>query len=109
VEVMRLEALANAYADGSSERVALALNPRHFFRLTLAVRPDKWAEFWDFYRAHRGTAFWFYNLRETVPPYFYDPTGSNPVGRYLVVFDSAWTEELRAGNSTISFNLREVV
>ena len=107
-EELRLEALVNAYPDGSSERTALALNPRRFFKLAFPLRPAKFTEMWNFYRANYGKPFWFYNLRETVPPFTYDPTGSNPVGRYAVVFDGAWSEEIQLGRSTASFNLREV-
>ena len=107
-EQMQLECLVNNYPDGSSERQALALNPRHYFRVSILVNPAQWVQFWDFYRNHPGIPFYFYNLRETIPPFFYDPTGANPVGRYLVVFDSGWTEEIRVGRTQISFNLREV-
>lgn len=108
-EQLQLEALVNSYPDGSSERRALALNPRQFFKHTCIVTAAQWQEFRDFYRDHVGKAFYFYNLRETVPPFTHDPTGNNPVGRYLVVFDGPWSEELRMGRSAVSFNLREVV
>lgn len=107
-EELRLEALVNVYPDGSSDRAALAVNPRHFFKLSLALTPAQWNTFYQFFFNQRGKPFYFYNLRETVPPFTWDATGQNPVGRYLVVFDGPWSEDLQLARSRVSFNLREV-
>ena len=89
---VRLEADLNMYPDGSSDRKALALNDRHYFTLQQTLLPDDWQALRTFYLQHQGRAFFFYNLRETVPPFSFDPTGNATVGRYTVAFDGAWSD-----------------
>ena len=102
---LRLEARLNTYPDGSSERVALAINPRHFFKISFRVTASQWSNLRFFYQTHQGTPFYFYNLLESLP----GPPPGDPVGRYIVVFDGAWTEELQLGRTLVSLNMREVV
>ena len=115
-EELRLEALQNLYPDGSSDRLNLALNARRYFKM---VRPvsrvlpappadSQWVQLYKFYQAHIGVPFYFYNLRETVPPWKYDPTGASPSGRYTVVFDGSWSEDSQLARSPITLALREV-
>jgi hypothetical protein len=106
---LRLEMLANSYPDGSSERQALALNPRHYFHLTQPLTGAAWAALWSFFLAHKGVPFYIYNPRETVPPFSYDPTGNDSLGRYTVVFDGGWSETTSMARAQIGFSLREVV
>jgi len=101
---LRIEATVNAYPDGSTDRAALAINPRHFFKLAFALTPMQWFTLRNFYAAHQGTPFYFYNLLESLP----GPPPGDPVGRYTVVFDGPWSEELRVGRSGVSLALREV-
>ena len=108
-EELRMEALSNTYPDGASDRLALALNVRHYFHLTEPLRPAAWQALWDFYLQHKGTPFYMYNPRETVPPFSYDATGASTVGRYTVVFDGGWSETTSIARSQIGFSLREVV
>ncbi len=107
-EDLRLETLANAYPDGSSDRAALAINVRHFFRFTRKVTAAQYTALWNFYSAHLTDAFYFYNLRETVPQWSWDPTGNQPAGRYVVVFDGSWSDTAMMGRSEASLGLREV-
>src|SRR5947209_10559405 len=85
-EEVRLEANVNVYPDGSSDRLALANFTRHYFTMQQTLLPADWLALRTFYLAHQGKAFWFYNLRETAPPFSHDPTGAATVGRYTVVF-----------------------
>ena len=107
-EELLLEAMVNYYPDGSSERLALALNPRRLFRLRAALRGAAWSQLWAFYQAHLGVPFYFYNLRETVPPWTYDPAGAATAGRYVVVFDAGWSEDNVLPRAAVGFVLREV-
>jgi len=107
-EEMRLEALVNSYPDGSSDRAALAQNPRHFFKCTRPVTVAQYTALFNFFNAHRGDPFYFYNLRETVPPFTWDSSGAQTIGRYVVVFDGPWSEEIMLGRSSVSLALREV-
>jgi hypothetical protein len=101
---MRVEALLQSYPDGSSTRAALAVNPRHFFKIVYAVTPSQWTTLFTFFLAHQGVAFHFYNLLESLP----GPPPGDPTGRYAVAFDGPWSEELRLGRTMVSLNLREV-
>jgi hypothetical protein len=105
----RLEALINQYPDGTSDRNALALNTRHYFRMTQGLTSTDWVAMRDFYNSHQGKAFYFYNLRETVPPFSYDPTGQNPIGRYTVVFDGQWSDTYNVARTDVALQLREVI
>ena len=107
-EEHRLEAFVNAYQDGSSDRAAKVLNSRRFFKMTRPVTKTQYEDLYTFYSNHLVQPFWFYNPFESVPPYTADPTGASTVGRYAVVFDGSWSEEVRAGRSHVSFGLREV-
>lgn len=108
-EELRIEALANTYRDGSSDRAALALNPRRFFKFTRRLTAAQYTQLRSFYQQHLITPFFFYSLRETVPPFTWDATGNNPVGRYIVVFDGSWSDSVLMGRSEVSLGLREVV
>jgi hypothetical protein len=108
-EELRIEMIVNVYPDGSSERAALALNPRRFFKLTRPLGAAAYATLFAFFQAHRGKPFYFYNLRETVPPFTYDASGGATTGRYIVVFDGGWSEEQILPRIRASFGLREVV
>jgi hypothetical protein len=108
-EELRLEALLNQYPDGSSDRNALALNVRHYFRMTQGLNGADWAAMRQFYIQQQGRAFYFYNLRETVPPYSWDPSGQNPIGRYTVVFDGQWSDIFNLARTDVALQLREVV
>ena len=108
-EELRYEVRINEYVGGESERLALSLNPRRFWKLSRGLTPVQWSTLRNFYFGHRGTPFWFYAPRETVPPWHPDPTGAATVGRYTVVFDGSWVEDLRIGRSQGTFGLREVV
>jgi hypothetical protein len=108
-EQLRFEPLINAgYTDGSSDRVPGSQFERHFFQMTRPVTPSQWSTLWQFYQQHPNDPFWFYNLRETVPPFHWDPSGNATDGRYIVVFDGTWSDEFRLGRSNASFGLREV-
>jgi hypothetical protein len=108
-EELRLECNLNNYPDGSSDRAGLALNVRHYFKLTEPLFPSEWQTLRSFFYNQQGQAFWFYNLRETVPPWTYDPTGQQPSGRYVVTFDGGWTDQVNVARASVSIALREIV
>lgn len=108
-EELRLEALINNYPDGSSDRNALALNVRHYFKLTQGLNGTDWQNLRNFFNTWQGRAFYFYNLRETVPPWTWDPSGQDPIGRYTVVFDGQWSDTYNLVRTDVQLALREVV
>lgn len=91
-EESHMECDLNIYADGSTDRRALATNTRRYFTMQQFLPPDQWDQMRTFYFANQGRPFYFYNLRETVPPFSFDPTGQNPIGRYIVAFDGQWSD-----------------
>lgn len=107
-EELRLEGFVNSYPDGSSDRFALALNVRHFFRMTRKVTAAQYSALWAFYTQHLIAPFYFYSLRETVPPWTWDASGAQTVGRYIVCFDGSWSDTTMIGRSEASLGLREV-
>jgi hypothetical protein len=107
-EELRVEAFSNAYPDGSSDRWPLVEGPRHFFRITRRVTGDDYNTLWTFFKAHLTTPFWFYNPRETTPPFTPDPTGAATDGRYMVVFDGNWSDMFNLGRTEVSLGLREI-
>lgn len=106
VEELRLEPIVNVYPDGSSDRAALAVNPRHYFKLSYRLTPAQWNNFWNFYQNQGGKPFYFYNLRES--GWTWDASGNQPVGRYVVVFDGPWADTLQLGRCSVNLSLREV-
>ena len=109
-EVLFLDAQLNEYPDGRSTRRALAINPRHTFRVSRALTNYELDDLRGFYFAFAryGYAFWFYNLRETVPPFDWDATGGDPVGRYTVVWEGPWSDKIGIKLNGSDFVLREV-
>jgi hypothetical protein len=105
----RIEILVNVYGDGQSDRNPQVAIPRSFFTLTRPLTPSQWTTLRTFYFAHVGIPFYFYVPRETIPPFSPDPTGQAPDGRYVVVFDSAWSESSAIARGSVSLALREVV
>jgi hypothetical protein len=108
-EDLRLEALVNAYPDGSTDRAALANNVRHYFKMTQGLTAAGWQQMYNFFLQQQSAPFYFYNLRETVPPWSWDSTGQSTVGRYTVVFDGQWSDQFTAARTSVQMGLREVV
>lgn len=106
-EELRFESYINSkYPDGSSDRAALALNARRFFRFTRRVTAAQYTALYNFFQGHLIQAFYFYNLRES--NFVWDATGGSTVGRYTVVFDGNWAEQIGVARSEVSLGLREV-
>jgi hypothetical protein len=110
-ESLVLDAAVNEFADGRSIRRAMAFNCRHIFRLGRRLRDYELEDLRGFYYsfARHGNPFWFYNTRETLPLFSWDATGSDPVGRYTVVWAGPWSESIGMRLHDTSFELREVV
>ena len=107
-EQVSYESFVNSYPDGSSDRAVLVINPRRFFKLTRKLTAAQYTALYNFFKAHLIASFFFYNGVETVPPFTNDPTGTNTVGRYTVVFDGSWSDAVTLGRSQASFGMREV-
>lgn len=104
----RYEVQVEIYADGRSTRRTFANLPRVYASLERKLDETQLGQLYSFWWEHRVEPFYFYNLRETVPVGSFDPTGVNPVGRYVMVFDSAWNDERALGRTILRLQLREV-
>jgi len=107
-EEQRIEALISAYQSGFSTRAALAINPRRFWKLSKALTAAQFTALRTFFYQNSANPFWFYNPRETVPPFTNDPTGASTFGRYAVVFDGDWAESVSYPRMAVGIALREV-
>lgn len=96
------------YADGRTTRRTFATLPRAYASLERKLDETQLGQFYTFWYAHRVEPFYFYNLRETVPLGSWDPTGVDPVGRYVMVFDAAWSDERALQRTILRIKLREV-
>jgi hypothetical protein len=91
-EDMHLECDLNLYPDGSTDRMALAHYERHYWTMQATLSPTDYTDLRTFYMTWQGKPFYFYNPRETAPPFSWDASGGDPVGRYIVAFEGAWSE-----------------
>lgn len=110
-EIERPARVDEGYAYGETTRLALTTQARRVFRLTRSLSAADAAALENFLLlTMTGRAFWFYNLRETVPTGSYDPTGANPVGRYAVTWEGSLTQAVAPGVRTVvaQYALREV-
>lgn len=119
-ELERKAYIDEGYAQGESTRQARTLFERRRFHIARRLTDDQMVQMRDFYNNMRGgKPFWFYHLRETVPPGSWDPTGGATTGRYTVVFDGPLIVAARPGAMKIAgvwkplhqceYQLREVV
>ena len=100
--------LDDGYAQGEDTRFVLTQQARRFFRVARRLTQDDWNTLYTFFVARKGRPFWFYNVRETQPPYSWDPTGQNPIGRYAVVFEGGLSQATELPRGTCQVALREV-
>ncbi len=85
------------YHDGSSQRSAMLAKPRRAWQLAKHIPSALLDELRTFWQAQGVGGFWFYNPKETDPPFSYDATGAATAGRYCVRFASAWSESSTVG------------
>ena len=102
--------LQNEYANGECQRSVLATNSRKRWRLTKRLTPAALQTLRDFYDARNGPTepFYFYDPYETVPKFSWDGTGQMVAGRYIVRFDSDWSQSVGPGRSEVQIELVEL-
>jgi hypothetical protein len=100
----------NEYRNGESQRSALASTSRKKWTLSKRLTPTQLASLRDFYDARNGThePFYFYDPYETSPKFSYDPTGAAVTGRYIVRFNSDWSQSVGPGRSDVEIELIEL-
>lgn len=96
----------NEYHDGRSQRTALAVSARRSWKIAKRLDPTSLVALRTFFDAAKGGAFFFYNPSETVPPYSPNPSGT--VGRYLVRFNSDWSQTNNIARIDTAIELTEV-
>ena len=102
--------LQNEYRNGESQRSALATNSRKRWRLTKRLTPVALQTLRDFYDARNGPTepFYFYDPYETTPKFSWDGNGQMVVGRFIVRFDSDWSQSVGPGRSEVQIELVEL-
>ena len=88
--------LAIDYSNGESQRSLLADSSTLKWTLKQCTHPGDFTALRQFYLDHRVKAFIFYDPFESTPFGNYDPTGTDPNGRFYVRFASGfeWTRGL---------------
>jgi hypothetical protein len=102
--------LENEYANGESQRSVLAVISRKRWRLRKRLTPAALQTLRDFYDARNGPTgpFYFYDPYETTPKFSWDGTGQLVAGRYIVRFDSDWSQSIGPGRSDVQIELVEL-
>jgi len=100
----------NEYRNGESQRSAQAATSRKKWNLTKRLTPSQLATLRAFYDARNGThePFYFYDPYETNPKFSYDPTGVAVTGRYVVRFNTDWSQSVTPGRSDVQIELIEL-
>src|SRR5690348_2951306 len=95
VESREYTQLRNDYHDGTPQAAQLSQTSRRTFKQARKLTSSQLATLSTFYRNLDGplAPFLFYNPQEGSPVGTnYDPTGVNPVGRYVCVFRNSWNQ-----------------
>jgi hypothetical protein len=102
--------IENEYRNGESQRSAQASTSRKKWTLTKRLTPAQLAALRTFYEARNGSLepFYFYDPYETNPRFSYDPTGVAQNGRYVVRFNSDWSQSVTPGRSDVQIELIEL-
>lgn len=100
----------NDYADGSTQRRAMASTPRRRWKIAHRLAAAALAELRAVYVAAKGPhgRLYFYDVHETDPPFSYDETGVAEAGRYAVHFAGEWDQTVQPGLSDCGVELVEV-
>ena len=112
---MEYAALVNTYAGGESQREVLVLNCRRRWKLTKRLTPTRLIALRDFYDAHKGQPFYFYDpyldaASQPIAPVAsnYDATGANTLGRFAVRFEGAWSQSMGLARGEVTVELVEL-
>jgi phage-related protein len=100
------QVLVAEYHDGSSQRLSLVTTGRRSWKLSRHLSPTLITALRDFAASLRGGAFYFYSPFETVPVFSRAPSGT--AGRYLVRFNSDWSQINGMNRSDCELEIVEV-
>ncbi len=100
----------NELASGDSIRCATVEDARRSWRLARRSTPQQVAVLEAFYSQVGGPhcTFWFYDLNETAPRFYWDETGQQSIGRCAVRFAGGIETVYQMSRSDFSFELIEV-
>ena len=102
--------IENEYRNGESQRSVLATTSRKKWTLRKRLTPTQLQALRNFYDARNGThePFYFYDPYDASPKFSYDPTGVAVTGRYVVRFNTDWTQSVGPGRSDVDLELIEL-
>jgi hypothetical protein len=100
----------NEYRNGESQRSRQAETSRKRWSTQRRLTPALLEDFRDFFDGRKGgqEPFYFYDPWDTDPKFSYDPTGVETIGRYVVRFDSPWSQTVGMGRADVEFSLIEL-
>jgi hypothetical protein len=105
------ESQSNEYHDGSRQSKALVSTSRKAWSLKKRLNPTLLDALYTFWAANQNTVFYFYSPFEPrsglAPGSNYDATGVSEAGRYLVRFNSDWSEAVGIARTDVSIDLLE--
>jgi len=96
---------ANEYKNGESQRGKLADSGRRSWKIKKRMTSTTLATLRTFYNSRRGPQepFYFYD-----PWTAHDPTGVATTGRYIVRFDTGWSQSSFIGRLETDLGLMEL-
>lgn len=98
----------NEYHGGEIQCAAIVTQPRRTWKLSKRLTPAQLVTLRNFVEAHPADAFYFYNPTETSPAFSWDATGAATAGRYLVRFNSDWSQTMDIALGNVDVELVEV-
>ena len=108
VESSEWPARTAEYHGGETERAALTSTARRSWTMGKRLTPTALATLHSFLDAHPVDAFYIYSLKETVPPFTWDPTGTVVAGRCLVRAKGDWSQTTDVARSELQVQFLEV-
>lgn len=108
--------LVNEYPDGASQRYVLISNggdredilPRHRWKISKRLTPEKLVALRDFYDEVGAGPFIFYDPFEAVEFGNFHETGGSEDGRFICHFTSPWVQEMGIGRGNVSLEFMEL-
>jgi phage-related protein len=98
----------NRYRNGERQTEVAVQNAIREWELDYKLATTELKALRDFFDAHKGKSFWFYDPYEGTPFGNWDATGTSTSGRFSVRFNSGWRQTQSGARHDVSISLIEV-
>jgi len=102
------KSIENRYANGEYQTSSLVGSSRRSWNLAKRLGAAEFMALGAFYTAQNGRQIPFYIYDVTIPGVVWDDDGSATLGRYVVRFDSPWSDTVGIGRGDCTFSIIEV-